>query len=68
MLTLLGRLWKIDPENILTTLITYIKTDNEQLQNKISQILVEKYPENPKLIIKNLITIPDESKFITKIR
>jgi len=65
-LTLLGRLWKHNPEKILTTLLIFIKFENEQLKTKISNILVENYYNNPELVIQNLIRIPDVSGYITK--
>ncbi|TFG26775.1 MAG: HEAT repeat domain-containing protein, partial [Promethearchaeota archaeon] len=66
VLSLLGRLWDNSPERILTTLLVFIKFDNEDLKDNISKIIVDKYKTNPKLIIKNLIKVPDVSKFITK--
>ncbi|MFO8019516.1 MAG: HEAT repeat domain-containing protein [Promethearchaeia archaeon] len=65
-LTLLGRLWDKNPEKILTTLLGFIKLENQSLKENISNILVERYESNPDLIIDNLIEIPDVSKFITK--
>ena len=66
VLSLLGKLWKYSPEKILTTLLIFIKFENEQLKDNISNILVEKYNEKPELIIQNLIKIPDISKYLTK--
>jgi len=66
IITLLGRLWEKDPEKILTTLLIFIKFDNEQLKENISKILVNKYRSYHDLILKNLIRTPDVSKFITK--
>ncbi|MFX1276058.1 MAG: hypothetical protein ACFFAT_13505, partial [Promethearchaeota archaeon] len=66
VLILLGKLWSKDPERILSTLLTFIKHDNEQLRTNISKILVDKYSENPKLVLKSIISVPDVSKFITK--
>ena len=66
IIILLGKLWEFNPEKILTTILTYIKFENEKLQEEISKILTEKYHKNPDLIIQNLIKIPDVSKFITK--
>jgi len=66
VLTLLGRLWEKDPEKILTTLLIFIKFDNDHLKESISKILVEKYTINPDLIFDNLIKIADVSKYITK--
>ncbi|TFG00514.1 MAG: hypothetical protein EU540_05220 [Promethearchaeota archaeon] len=66
ILSLLSRFWEKDPEKILTTLLIFLKFDNEQLKEAISKILVEKYKTNPYLIIQNLISIPDVSKYIKK--
>ena len=66
VISLLGRLWKYSPEKILIALLTFIKLDNEQLQENISNILAENYKNNPDLIVQNLIKIPDVSKFVTK--
>ncbi len=62
----LGRLWKRNPEKILTTLLIFIKFDNESLKNQISNLLINKYPLNKDLIFDNLIMLPDVSKFVTK--
>ncbi|MFX1301916.1 MAG: hypothetical protein ACFE9X_01020 [Promethearchaeota archaeon] len=64
--SLLGRLWKYNPEKILTSFLIFIKFENEQLRENISEILVENYANNPDLIVQNLIKIPDISRFITK--
>ncbi len=64
--SLLGRLWKHNPEKILTTFLIFIKFENEQLRENISDILIENYANNPDLIVQNLIKTPDISKFITK--
>ncbi|MFO8018612.1 MAG: HEAT repeat domain-containing protein [Promethearchaeia archaeon] len=66
VLTLLGRLWDKNPEKILTTLLIFIKFENQSLKENISNILIDKYQSNPDLVIKNLIKIPDVTKFITK--
>ncbi|MBY8989436.1 MAG: HEAT repeat domain-containing protein [Candidatus Lokiarchaeota archaeon] len=66
ILSLLGRLWKHNPEKVLTTLLEYIKFEDDQLKKNISNILVENYPINPDLIIQNLIGIPDDSGYLTK--
>jgi len=66
VISLLGRLWNYSPEKILATLLTFIKFDNEQLQENISNILAENYKNNPDLIVQKLIEIPDVSKFVTK--
>ena len=66
VLTLLGRLWEQNPEKILTTLLIFIKFENEELKENISKILINKYTSSPDLIFQNLIKIPDVSKFISK--
>jgi HEAT repeat protein len=63
---LFGRLWKHDSEKILTTLLIFIKIENNQLRETISEILIENYDKNPELILNNLINTPDEAKYITK--
>ena len=66
VLLFLGRIWEKNPEKILTTLLIFIKFDNEPLKENISKILIEKYQYNPDLVIENLIKTPDVSKYITK--
>ncbi|MHA2392884.1 MAG: MFS transporter [Promethearchaeota archaeon] len=66
IISLLGGLWKHNPEKILTTLLIFIKFENPQLKSNISNILVEKFNDSPDLIIQNLIKIPDVSGYITK--
>ncbi|MFX1409895.1 MAG: MFS transporter, partial [Promethearchaeota archaeon] len=66
IISLLGKLWKYNPKKILTTLLIFIKFENEQLKENISNILVEKSQENQDLILINLIKIPDTTKFLTK--
>jgi HEAT repeat protein len=66
VLSLLGRLWEKNPEKILMTFLIFIKFDNEDLKENISNIIAQKYESNPDLIIQNLIKIQDVSKFITK--
>ncbi|MFX1418342.1 MAG: HEAT repeat domain-containing protein [Promethearchaeota archaeon] len=66
VVSLLGRLWYQDPEKILTTFIVFIKFEDEQLKNNISNFLIENSMTNPKLIIQNIIKIPDVSKFLSK--
>ena len=66
ILRLLGRLWNHDPEKILTTMLTFIKFENDQLKTNISNILIENYSYNPDLIIQNLIKLPDDSGYLTK--
>ena len=63
---LLGGLWKYNSEKILTTLLIYIKFENDELRENISEILTEKYTKNPDLVIQNLIKIPDVTTYITK--
>ena len=65
-ISLLEKLWLHDPEKILTTFLSFIKLENNQLKIKISNIIVEKYDVSPNLIIQNLIIIPDTSGYITK--
>jgi HEAT repeat protein len=66
ILFLLGRLWEKDPEKVLTTLLVFLKFENNQLKKSISDILVENYNKNPDLIIQNLIKVHDDSGYITK--
>ncbi|MBD3254634.1 MAG: hypothetical protein GF383_06050 [Candidatus Lokiarchaeota archaeon] len=66
ILGLLGRLFEQNPEKILTTLLIFIKFDNQELKESISEILIEKYKAYPSLILENLIEISDKSTFITK--
>lgn len=66
ILFLLGRLWKKNPEKILRTLLKFIKVDDSDLKESISNTLIDKYPSNPDLVFQNLCKIPDVSKFITK--
>jgi HEAT repeat protein len=66
VLSLLGKLWRYNPEKILTTLLIFIKFENEQLKENISNILVEKSQENQDLILTNLIKVPDITKFLKK--
>lgn len=64
--SLLGRLWKYNPDKILTFFLVFIKFENKQLRENISNILIENYKNNPDLIVQNLIKIPDITKYITK--
>lgn len=66
VLTLLGKLWRYNPEKILTTLLIFIKFENAPLKETISNILVEKCQENQDLILTNLIKVPDSAKFLKK--
>ncbi len=64
--SLLGKLWKHNPQKILETFLIFIKFENNPLKEKILEILIENYNSTPDLIIQNLIKIPDVSKYITK--
>ncbi|MFX1425286.1 MAG: MFS transporter [Promethearchaeota archaeon] len=66
ILNLLGRLWNHNPEKVLTTMLIFIKFEDEQLKTNISNILIKNYSNNPDLIIQNLIKIPDEAGYLTK--
>ena len=66
VVSLLGKIWKYNPEKVVATLLIFIKFDNEQLKENISDILVDKYSSYTDLVVQNLIKIPDVSKFITK--
>jgi HEAT repeat protein len=63
---LLGKLWKYDSEKIITTLLIFIKFENEGLRENISEIFTENYINNPDLILQNLIKVPDVTTYITK--
>jgi len=63
---LLGKLWKYNPEKILTALLIFIKFENDGLRESISGILTEKYKKNPDLILQNLIKVQDITTYITK--
>lgn len=66
VLTLLGKLWGKNPEKILTTFLIFIKFDDFELKERISDIIVENYEKNPTLVLDRLIRTKDESKFISK--
>ncbi|MFW9827159.1 MAG: HEAT repeat domain-containing protein [Candidatus Thorarchaeota archaeon] len=66
VVSFLGYLWNYDPEKILKSLLIFIKFENLELRENISEILVENYKNTPDLIVHNLIKIPDVSKFIKK--
>ncbi|MFW9936446.1 MAG: HEAT repeat domain-containing protein [Candidatus Thorarchaeota archaeon] len=66
ILTLLGKIWKKNPEKILTVLLIFIKFENTELKQKISSILIEKFKTYPDLIFENLIKVKDESRIISK--
>ncbi len=66
VLTLLGKLWDKNPEKILTTFLIFIKFDDFELKERISDIIVENYEKNPTLVLDRLIRTKDESKYISK--
>ena len=66
VLTLLGKLWDKNPEKILTTFLIFIKFDDFELKERISDIIVENYEKNPTLVLDKLIRTKDESKYISK--
>jgi HEAT repeat protein len=66
ILSLLGKLWESNPEKILTTFLIFIKFDNFELKERISDSIVENFKKSPNLIFDNLIRVKDESKFISK--
>ena len=66
ILKLLGDLWAINNEKILKTLLKFIKLENDEIKETVSNILVEKFEDSPDLIFQNLLPIEDESKFLSK--
>ncbi len=66
VLTLLGKLWDKNPEKILTTFLIFIKFEDFDLKERISNIIVENYEKNPTLVLDRLIRTKDESKYISK--
>jgi len=66
ILSLLGKLWENNPEKILTTFLIFIKFNDLELKERISNSLVENFKKNPILILDNLIRVKDESKYISK--
>ncbi len=66
IMALLGIIWQSNPEKILTTLLIFIKFNNSELKEGISNILVKNFKKNPTLILDNIIKIKDETKFISK--
>ena len=73
ILTLIGdfwhkkiRFWNKNPEKILDVLLKFIKFDNSDVRQRVSDIIVEKYSLNPSIIFDKLIHIPDISTFVTK--
>lgn len=61
-----GHFWNRDPEKILTTLLDYLKMDNNQVKETISDIIVEKYDLNPDIIFEKVIKIQESSKYLLK--
>ncbi|NVM17823.1 MAG: HEAT repeat domain-containing protein [Candidatus Lokiarchaeota archaeon] len=66
IISLLGKLWENNPEKILTTFLIFIKFDNLELKERISNSIVENFNKNPSLILDNLIRVKDEAKYISK--
>ncbi|MHA1375378.1 MAG: HEAT repeat domain-containing protein [Promethearchaeota archaeon] len=66
IITLLGKLWRFNPEKIITTLLIYIKLGDTEVKQKISSILTQKSEDKPLFILKRLIIIEDDSGFISK--
>ncbi|TFG22186.1 MAG: hypothetical protein EU532_14610, partial [Promethearchaeota archaeon] len=66
ILKLLGDFWSIDRKEILSNLLKFIKLENEEIKETVSNILVEKFEQSPDLIFQNLISIKDNSKFLSK--
>ena len=66
IIAVLGVIWQSNPEKILTTLLIFIKFNNSELKERISNILVKNFKENPTLILDKIIKIQDETKFISK--
>ncbi len=66
IISLLGKLWERNPEKILTTFLIYIKFNNIELKERISNIIVENFKNNPDLILDNIVRVKDESKYISK--
>jgi len=66
VIKLLGDLWKYAPEKIITTLLIFIKFENDELRENISEILTANYSKSPDLVIQNLINIPDVTTYLTK--
>ncbi len=60
------RFWNKNPEEILNVLLKYLKFDNNEVREKVSDIIVEKFSLNPGIIFNKLIQIPDISTFVTK--
>ena len=66
IISLLGKLWERNPEKILTTFLIFIKFDNPELKERISNSIVENFKKNPTLILDNLVRVKDESKYVSK--
>ncbi|MEJ2279204.1 MAG: hypothetical protein P8Y70_15890, partial [Candidatus Lokiarchaeota archaeon] len=64
--TLLGYIWEKDKKKIVKILKNYIKSDNLELREKVSQIFIQNFEKSPKLIIRELIKMRDLTKFISK--
>ncbi|TFF98307.1 MAG: hypothetical protein EU547_01880 [Promethearchaeota archaeon] len=60
------RFWNKNPEKILDVLLKFIKFDNNEVREEISNIILKKYPLNQDIIFDRLIHIPDISTFVTK--
>ncbi|MFX0048078.1 MAG: HEAT repeat domain-containing protein, partial [Candidatus Hermodarchaeota archaeon] len=63
---LLSKLWDFNPEKILTTLLIFIKFNDSELKESISNNIVNNFRKNPDLILDRFLKIQDESKYISK--
>ncbi|TFG01586.1 MAG: hypothetical protein EU542_06705 [Promethearchaeota archaeon] len=66
ILTLLGNIWHKNEEKVLKILLEFIKDDNLEVREKVSQIIIEKSSREPNLILNELIKIQDTSKYVSK--
>jgi len=66
VVSLLDNLWDADPEKVLTTFLILIKVDNLELKSKISKLLVNHSFKFPRLILKSLLEVKDDSGFVSK--
>ncbi|TXT64027.1 MAG: HEAT repeat protein [Promethearchaeota archaeon] len=66
IISVLGNMWRKNEEEILNILLDFIKVDSVDIKSKVSQILVEKTKYDPKLILSELVKIPDVSRFVSK--
>jgi HEAT repeat protein len=66
VLSLLSKLWDYNPEKILTTFLIFIKFNDSELKERISNNIVDNFKKNPSLILNKLIRVKDESKYISK--